>query len=83
MSGLDLGTVNYVMTEQAFAILLASAFTFGCALIQRAGRHAQAVTAILLLVVLSLGPFVGLVALAQRGEPSVRPEHPAAAHRLR
>ncbi|MCJ2136705.1 hypothetical protein MKK69_22085 [Methylobacterium sp. J-026] len=71
------------MNEQAFAILLASIFTSGCAVIQIAGRHPQAVTAILLLLVLSLGPFVGLVALAQRGEPSVHAKQPAAVHRLR
>ena len=69
------------MTEQAFAILLASAFTFGCAMIQIAERHAQAVTAVLLLVLLSLGPFVGLVALAQKAEPSVQVEQTAAYHR--
>ena len=58
------------MTDQTFAILLASAFTFGCAAIQIAEQHAQAVTATLLVVVLSLGPFVGLVALAQKAEPT-------------
>ncbi|MCJ2103168.1 hypothetical protein [Methylobacterium sp. E-046] len=68
------------MNEQAFAILLASAFTVGCAMIQIAGRHAQAVTAFLLLIVLCLGPFVGLVALAQQAEPSVQAEQPAAFH---
>ncbi|MCJ2060678.1 hypothetical protein MKL09_29680 [Methylobacterium sp. J-048] len=71
------------MTEQVLAVLMASAFTFGCALIQIARRHAQALTAILLLVVLSLGPFVGLVALVQKAEPSIQAEKPVAVHRLR
>ena len=58
------------MTEQAFALLLASAFTFGCAAIHTLERHARAVTAVLSIVVLCLAPFVGLVALAQKAKPS-------------
>lgn len=60
------------MSEQAFAILLASAFTFGCAVIQLLEQHARAVTAVLSIVVLCLGPFVGLVSLAQKAETSPR-----------
>ena len=71
------------MTEQAFAILLASAFTFGCAAIQALKQHAQAVTAVLSIVVLCLGPFVLLVSLAQNGEPSPRTEQPPIARSAR
>lgn len=63
------------MDEQTLAILLASAFTFGWAAIQTLERHARAMTAILSVIVLCLGPFVGLVALAQKAKPSARHEH--------
>ena len=72
----DLGAAGYTMTEQAFAILLASAFTFGCAAIQALKQHAQPVTAILSIVVICLGSFVGLVSLAQKAELSPRAERP-------
>lgn len=62
------------MTEQALAILLASAFTFGCAAIQALKQHAQPVTAVLSIVVICLGSVVGLVALAQKAEPGPRAE---------
>ena len=63
------------MTEQVFAILLASAFTFGCVAIQALKQHAQPVTAILSIIAICLGSFVGLVSLAQKGQPGPRTEH--------
>jgi hypothetical protein len=59
--------VEYVMTEQAFAILLASAFTFGCAAIYEMRDYAREVAGILFRVALCLGPFVALVAIAHQG----------------
>ena len=62
------------MTEQAFAILLASTFTLGCVVIQVLKKHAHAVTGVLSIVALCLGSFVGLVSLAQKAEPDARAE---------
>jgi drug/metabolite transporter (DMT)-like permease len=62
------------MSEQAFAILLAVTFTFGCAAIHALKQQAQAVTAVLSIVVLCLGAIVVLVSLAQKTEPSRRTE---------
>ncbi len=56
------------MTQQAFAILLASAFTFGCAAIYELRDYAREVAGILFRVALCLGPFVALVAIAHQGE---------------
>ena len=58
------------MSEHAFAVLLASTFTFGCAAIHMLEQHARALTAVLSIVVLCLGPFVGLVSPAQKAKPS-------------
>lgn len=44
------------MTEQAFAILLASAFTFGCVAIYEMRNHAWEVTGILFRIALCLDP---------------------------
>jgi signal recognition particle GTPase len=60
--------VGYVVTEQAFAILLAAAFTFGCAAIYEMRNYAREVTGILFRVALCLGPFVALVAIAHQEE---------------
>lgn len=55
------------MTGQTFAILLASAFTFGCAAIYEMRNHAREVTGILFRIALCLGPFVALVAATHQG----------------
>ena len=54
------------MTEQVFAILLASAFTLGCAAIYEMRDYARVVTGILFRVALCLGPCVALVAIAHQ-----------------
>ena len=71
------------MTEYAFAILLTTTFTFGCAVIQALEEHAQPVTAVLSIVALCLGSFVGLVSLAQKAEPGPRAERPPIARSTR
>jgi hypothetical protein len=58
------------MGEQAFAILLASAFTFGCAAIYEMRSYARETTGILFRIALCLGPFVALVAIAHQAEGS-------------
>ena len=71
------------MTEQVFAVLLASAFTLGCVAIQALKQHAQPVTAVLSIVVICLGSFVGLVSLVQKAEPGSRAEQPPIARSTR
>ncbi|GJE14454.1 hypothetical protein FOHLNKBM_5529 [Methylobacterium longum] len=51
------------MTQQAFAILLASAFTFGCAAIYEMRGYAREMIGILFRVALCVGPFVALLAV--------------------
>ena len=67
MSGLDLGTVGYVMTEQAFAVLIAAAFTFGCAALHEWREHARHLTPILASITTGLALLAGMIALAQNG----------------
>lgn len=59
--------MGYVMTEQAFAVLLASAFTFGCAAIYQLREHARHLTPILASVTTGLALLAGMMALAQNG----------------
>lgn len=63
-------TVGYVMTEQAFAVLLAAAFTFGCAAIYQLREHARHLTPILASVTTGLALLAGMMALAQNGATS-------------
>jgi hypothetical protein len=58
------------MSEQAFAILMASAFTFGCAAIYEMRSYAREMAGILFRIALCLGPFVALLVVAQQGEGS-------------
>ena len=53
------------MTESAFAILLAAAFTFGCAAIHELRRHPKELTGALALVMIVLGSFALVVAVVQ------------------
>lgn len=53
------------MTEQAFAILLASAFTFGCAVIYEWRGHARHLTPVLAGVTASLALFAAVIVVAQ------------------
>lgn len=55
------------MTDQAFAILLASAFTFGCAAIHKYREQAQHLTPVLLGITTGLALLSVMVALAQIG----------------
>ncbi|MCJ2121040.1 hypothetical protein [Methylobacterium sp. J-077] len=55
------------MTEHAFAVLLASAFTFGCAAIYELREHARHLTPILASVTTGLVLLAGMMALAQNG----------------
>ena len=72
------------MTAQAFAILLASAFTFGCAAIFEMRNYARDVTGILFRGGLCLGPFVALVAIAHHeGVGHGKAAPPIAHHSLR
>jgi hypothetical protein len=57
------------LSDHAFAVLLASTFTFGCAAIHALEQHARAMTAVLSILVLCLGPFVGLVSMVQKATP--------------
>lgn len=61
------------MTEHALALLLASAFTLGCATIHELRRHASVLTPPLTVVALCLTVLVGLVSLATSN--SVRPDN--------
>ena len=61
------GAMGYVMTEHAFAVLLAAAFTFGCAAIYQLREHAGYLTPILASVTTGLGLLAGMMALAQNG----------------
>ena len=53
------------MTEDAFAILLPAAFTFGCAAIHALREHPKELTGALALVVIVLGSFALVVAVIQ------------------
>ncbi|MET0531074.1 MAG: hypothetical protein ABW003_22510 [Microvirga sp.] len=64
---MSIGTMDYAMTEQAFAVLLASAFTFGCAAIYQLREHARHLTPILASVTTGLALLAGMMALAQNG----------------
>ena len=65
MSPPDLGTADYVMHEQAFAILLAGSFTFGCAAIHVWREHASALVSPLAAAVLCLTILAGSVAVVK------------------
>ena len=67
MIGMDLGTTGYGMTEQAFAVLIAAAFTFGCASIHEWREHARHLTPILVSVTTGLALLAGMMALSQNG----------------
>jgi hypothetical protein len=58
------------MSEQAFAILLAAAFTSGCAAIYGMRSYARETTGILFRIALCIGPFVALLMIAQQEEGS-------------
>lgn len=58
------------MTEQAFAILLASAFTFGCAVIHECREYARYLTPILAGVTASLVLCTTMIVVAQNGAAS-------------
>ena len=58
------------MSEQAFAILMASAFTFGCAAIYEMRSYAREMAGTLFRIALCLGPFVALLVVAQQEEGS-------------
>ena len=59
------------MTEQGFAILLASAFTFGCAAIHEGREHARHLTPILASITTGLAFLAGMIALAESGPVSL------------
>ena len=62
---MDLGTTSYDMTEHAFAVLLAAAFTFGCAAIYQLREYARHLTPILASVTTGLALLAGMMVLAQ------------------
>ena len=59
------------MTEQAFALLLASAFTFGCAAIHEWRERARHLTPILVSITTCLALLTGMIALAESGPVSL------------
>jgi hypothetical protein len=70
------------MIEQAFAILLASAFTFGCAAIYKMRVYTREMTGILFRVALCLAPFLALLAVTQQREgDGLGGTAPSVAHR--
>lgn len=72
------------MTEQAFAILLASVFTFGCVMIYEMRIYACVMTGILFRIGLCLGPFVALLVVThQEGSGRGKVAPPTAHQSLR
>ena len=67
------------MTEQAFAILLASAFTFGCAVIQEWRENAGDLTPLLAATTACLALLALTAVIAQNGivRPQASPARPA------
>ena len=69
------------MTSQAFAILLAGSFTFGCAAIYAWREHAAALTSPLAAAVLCLTILAGSVAVVKSGGGGINPTTAAPAYR--
>lgn len=55
------------MSEQAFAILVAGSFTFGCAAIYEMRSHAREMSGVVLRVALCLAPVIALLAVTGHG----------------